>query len=193
MNGWVIERHPADLPPHRRLLRHGLLRERRVQARPVGGPRRHREGPLPEGSRRLGRGWISPADGMDREVLLRSDGTSLYITQDIGVGHPAVQGLALRPADLRGRLRAAPPLPGPLQGAGTSSAIRGPRSLHHLAYGMVNLPEGKMKSREGTVVDADDLLDELERLAAEEITDQGAGGGGRATSPAPRGTSPSGR
>src|SRR5208337_5352086 len=42
-------------------------------------------------------------------------------------------------------------------------------NLHHLAYGMVNLPEGKMKSREGTVVDADDLLDELEGLAAEEI------------------------
>ncbi|HVP19225.1 MAG TPA: arginine--tRNA ligase, partial [Spirochaetia bacterium] len=45
-------------------------------------------------------------------------------------------------------------------------------SLHHLAYGMVNLPEGKMKSREGTVVDADDLLDELERLAVEEIREK---------------------
>ena len=42
-------------------------------------------------------------------------------------------------------------------------------NLHHLAYGMVNLPEGKMKSREGTVVDADDLLDELEKLALDEI------------------------
>ncbi|TFG59556.1 MAG: arginine--tRNA ligase, partial [Spirochaetales bacterium] len=45
--------------------------------------------------------------------------------------------------------------------------------LRHLAYGMVNLPEGKMKSREGTVVDADDLLDELSVLAGEEIEAKG--------------------
>ena len=44
------------------------------------------------------------------------------------------------------------------------------QDLHHLAYGMVNLPEGKMKSREGTVVDADDLLKEVAALAAEEVT-----------------------
>jgi arginyl-tRNA synthetase len=47
--------------------------------------------------------------------------------------------------------------------------------LHHLAYGMVNLPDGKMKSREGTVVDADELMDELERLARAEIIEKSNG------------------
>ena len=41
--------------------------------------------------------------------------------------------------------------------------------MHHLAYGMVNLPEGKMKSREGTVVDADDLIEQLTSLAMQDI------------------------
>ena len=113
--------------------------------------------------------WVDLTDqGMDREVLLRSDGTSLYITQDIGV---AIQRSKDWPFD---RL---------IYVVGSEQrhhfhvlfktlAVLGyswSTSLHHLAYGMVNLPEGKMKSREGTVVDADDLLDELENLAAEEI------------------------
>jgi arginyl-tRNA synthetase len=114
--------------------------------------------------------WVDLTDqGMDREVLLRSDGTSLYITQDIGV---AIQRSKDWPFD---RL---------LYVVGSEQrhhfnvlfkvlAVLGytwSSNLHHLAYGMVNLPEGKMKSREGTVVDADDLLDELEKLAADEIT-----------------------
>jgi arginyl-tRNA synthetase len=114
--------------------------------------------------------WVDLTDqGMDREVLLRSDGTSLYITQDIGV---AIQRSKDWPFD---RL---------VYVVGSEQrhhfqvlfkvlAVLGypwSTDLHHLAYGMVNLPEGKMKSREGTVVDADDLLDELEKLAAEEIT-----------------------
>jgi arginyl-tRNA synthetase len=113
--------------------------------------------------------WVDLTDqGMDREVLLRSDGTSLYITQDIGV---AIQRMKDWPFD---RL---------IYVVGseqrhhfhvlfkTLGVLGYPWSgnLHHLAYGMVNLPEGKMKSREGTVVDADDLLDELEKLAEEEI------------------------
>jgi arginyl-tRNA synthetase len=113
--------------------------------------------------------WVDLTDrGMDREVLLRSDGTSLYITQDIGV---AIQ----RSKDL--------PFDRLIYVVGSEQrhhfqvlfqvldilGYRWAASLHHLAYGMVNLPEGKMKSREGTVVDADDLLDELEKLAAEEI------------------------
>jgi arginyl-tRNA synthetase len=114
--------------------------------------------------------WVDLTDqGMDREVLLRSDGTSLYITQDIGV---AIQRSKDWPFD---RL---------IYVVGSEQrhhfqvlfkvlAVLGypwAANLHHLAYGMVNLPEGKMKSREGTVVDADELLDELEKLAAEEIT-----------------------
>lgn len=113
--------------------------------------------------------WVDLTDqGMDREVLLRSDGTSLYITQDIGV---AIQRSKDWPFD---RL---------IYVVGSEQrhhfnvlfkvlAVLGypwAANLHHLAYGMVNLPEGKMKSREGTVVDADDMLDELEKLAAEEI------------------------
>ncbi len=113
--------------------------------------------------------WVDLTDqGMDREVLLRSDGTSLYLTQDIGV---AIQRSKDWPFD---RL---------IYVVGSEQrhhfqvlfkvlAVLGypwAADLHHLAYGMVNLPEGKMKSREGTVVDADDLLDELEKLAAEEI------------------------
>jgi len=113
--------------------------------------------------------WVDLTDrGGDREVLLRSDGTSLYITQDIGV---AIQRSKDWPFD---RL---------IYVVGSEQrhhfqvlfmvleilGYRWAGSLHHLAYGMVNLPEGKMKSREGTVVDADDLLDELEKLAGEEI------------------------
>jgi arginyl-tRNA synthetase len=113
--------------------------------------------------------WVDLTDqGMDREVLLRSDGTSLYITQDIGV---AIQRSKDWPFDrliyvvgseqrhhFHVLFKVLAKLGYPWAG-----------NLHHLAYGMVNLPEGKMKSREGTVVDADDLLDELEKLAVEEI------------------------
>jgi len=105
---------------------------------------------------------------MDREVLLRSDGTSLYITQDIGV---AIQRSQDWPFD-RLIYVVGSEQRHHFQVLFKTLAILGypwAGSLLHLAYGMVNLPEGKMKSREGTVVDADDLLDELERLAAEEI------------------------
>ncbi len=113
--------------------------------------------------------WVDLTDkGMDREVLLRSDGTSLYITQDVGV---AIQRSRDWPFDKLVYVVASEQrrhfhvLFKVLEILGYPWA----GSLHHLAYGMVNLPEGKMKSREGTVVDADDLLDELEALAAEEI------------------------
>ncbi len=113
--------------------------------------------------------WVDLTDkGMEREVLLRGDGTSLYITQDVGT---AIQRMKDWPFDTliyvvgseqRHHFHV---LFNVLSILGYEWASH----LHHLAYGMVNLPEGKMKSREGTVVDADDLLDELEGLAAEEI------------------------
>jgi arginyl-tRNA synthetase len=113
--------------------------------------------------------WVDLTDkGGEREVLLRGDGTSLYITQDIGT---AIQRSADWPFDMliyivgseqRHHFQV---LFKVLEILGCKWA----GNLHHLAYGMVNLPEGKMKSREGTVVDADDLLDELEKLAADEI------------------------
>jgi len=113
--------------------------------------------------------WVDLTDrGMEREVLLRSDGTSLYITQDIGVAiqrskdWPFDRLIYVVGSEQRHHFQV---LFQVLQILGYPWAA----NLHHLAYGMVNLPEGKMKSREGTVVDADDLLDELETLAAEEI------------------------
>jgi arginyl-tRNA synthetase len=106
--------------------------------------------------------------GMDREVLLRSDGTSIYLTQDIGTAiqrsrdWPFDRLIYVVGSEQRHHFKV---LFQVLSLLGYSWAA----NLHHLAYGMVNLPEGKMKSREGTVVDADDLLDELEAMAAEEI------------------------
>ncbi len=107
--------------------------------------------------------------GLPEKVLLRRDGTTLYITQDI---YLAVQkkkdfsfdsSLYVVGSEQNLYLKQ---LFAVLKKIGYGWAER----LTHLSYGMVNLPEGKMKSREGTVVDADDILDELERLAAEEIT-----------------------
>ncbi|HUI68866.1 MAG TPA: arginine--tRNA ligase [Spirochaetia bacterium] len=113
--------------------------------------------------------WVDLSDeGMEREVLLRSDGTSIYLTQDIGTAiqrsrdWPFDRMIYVVGSEQRHHFQV---LFRVLSRLGYQWAA----NLHHLAYGMVNLPEGKMKSREGTVVDADDLLDELERLAAEEI------------------------
>jgi arginyl-tRNA synthetase len=113
--------------------------------------------------------WVDLTDkGLDKEVLLRADGTSLYLTQDIGTAikrareWPFDRLIYVVASEQRYHFRV---LFEVLKLLGFPWA----GDLHHLSYGMVNLPEGKMKSREGTVVDADDLLDELEGLAAEEI------------------------
>jgi arginyl-tRNA synthetase len=103
------------------------------------------------------------------KVLLRSDGTSVYMTQDLGTAverheEHAARRLVYVVGDeqlyhfevlfgILGLLR---------------PALAAPGACHHLAYGMIRLPEGRMKSREGTVVDADDLMDEMHRLAREE-------------------------
>ncbi len=106
--------------------------------------------------------------GLDKEVLLRSDGTSIYMTQDIGNAvkrskdWPFNRMIYVVASEQRRHFQV---LFEVLRLLGFTWA----EDLHHLSYGMVNLPEGKMKSREGTVIDADDLLDELEKLAAEEI------------------------
>ena len=113
--------------------------------------------------------WVDlTAEGLDREVLLRSDGTSLYLTQDIGLAihrakdWPFDRLIYVVASEQRRHFQV-------LFHVLARLGFDRPERLHHLAYGMVHLPEGKMKSREGTVVDADDLLDELERMAAEEI------------------------
>lgn len=104
------------------------------------------------------------ADGLDHKLLLRSDGTSVYMTQDIGTAK-------LRYADF--------PIDKMIYVVGNEQnyhfqvlsllldrlGFKWGKDLVHFSYGMVELPEGKMKSREGTVVDADDLMDEMVNTA----------------------------
>jgi arginyl-tRNA synthetase len=106
--------------------------------------------------------WVDlTPDGLDQKVLLRSDGTSVYMTQDIGT------------AILR--FRDFPLIGGQVYTVGneqeyhfkvlflilTKLGFEWAKHCFHLSYGMVDLPTGKMKSREGTVVDADDLMQEM--------------------------------
>ncbi len=106
------------------------------------------------------------------KVFLRGDGTSVYITQDVGT---AVQRHVDFPFDqliyvvAHEQKRHFEILFYALKKLGYKWA----ESMYHLSYGMVNLTSGKMKSREGTVVDADQLLDDLEVLVTEEITLKG--------------------
>ncbi len=111
------------------------------------------------------------ADGLDHKVLLRADGTSVYMTQDVGTAHqrfteyPLEQLIYVVGNEQNYHFQA---LAIVLKKLGFEWANK----LKHLSYGMVELPEGKMKSREGTVVDADDLLDVMFKTAqnmAEEL------------------------
>lgn len=111
--------------------------------------------------------WIDlTEEGLDEKLLLRADGTAVYMTQDLGT---ALQ-----------RYRDNPQMSGMVYTVGNEQdyhfnvlflilkklGFSWAESLHHLSYGMVDLPEGKMKSREGTVVDADDLMIEMTSTAA---------------------------
>ncbi|MDD2297055.1 MAG: arginine--tRNA ligase [Sphaerochaetaceae bacterium] len=116
--------------------------------------------------------WIDLTPiNLDKKVLLRKDGTSLYITQDIGT---AISRHADWPFDSLIYVVASEQMYHfkvlfyILKQLGYSWAA----DLHHLSYGMVNLPDGKMKSREGTVVDADNLFDELTQMAMNEIKEK---------------------
>jgi arginyl-tRNA synthetase len=111
--------------------------------------------------------WADLRDkGLDEKVLLRSDGTSVYMTQDIGTAQVRQQEYSPdRMVYVVGNEQNYhfKVLSIVLDMLGFPWA----KSLHHLSYGMVELPEGKMKSREGTVVDADDLMDEMTDTARE--------------------------
>jgi arginyl-tRNA synthetase len=118
--------------------------------------------------------WIDlTADGLDEKLLLRSDGTTVYMTQDIGT---AVERYADYP-DLSGVIYTVgneqdyhfKVLFLILKKLGYSWAT----NCSHLSYGMVDLPSGKMKSREGTVVDADDLMADVIESAAEMTRERG--------------------
>ncbi|MEN8155989.1 MAG: arginine--tRNA ligase [Bacteroidota bacterium] len=104
------------------------------------------------------------AEGLDHKLLLRSDGTSVYMTQDVGTAHQRYEEyrfdshIYVVGNEQNYHFQV---LSIVLKKLGFPWAER----LYHLSYGMVELPEGKMKSREGTVVDADDLMDEMEATA----------------------------
>jgi len=111
--------------------------------------------------------------GMDQKILLRSDGTAVYMTQDIGT---AVM-----------RFEENPGLAAQIYTVGNEQdyhfkvlflclSLLGygwAKSCYHLSYGMVDLPSGKMKSREGTVVDADDLMEDMVQSAKQKTTELG--------------------
>ncbi len=118
--------------------------------------------------------WIDLTDeGLDRKIVLRSDGTAVYMTQDIGT---AIQ-----------RVKDFPDVGGMVYTVGNEQdyhfkvlfliikklGFDWSENLFHLSYGMVELPTGKMKSREGTVVDADDLMVEMTRTAQKLSEDLG--------------------
>jgi arginyl-tRNA synthetase len=118
--------------------------------------------------------WIDlTADGLDEKLLLRADGTSVYITQDIGTAverykdFPQVNGMIYtvgNEQDYHFKV-----LFLILKKMGYSWA----NECSHLSYGMVDLPSGKMKSREGTVVDADDIVNEMDTTAEQLTTELG--------------------
>src|SRR5690606_15641180 len=118
--------------------------------------------------------WVDlTADGLDQKLLLRSDGTSVYMTQDIGT------------AILR--FRDFPRISGQVYTVGNEQeyhfkvlflilqklGYEWAKRCYHLSYGMVDLPTGKMKSREGTVVDADDLMEEMVTEAEKQTREMG--------------------
>ena len=116
--------------------------------------------------------WIDlTADGLDEKLVLRADGTSVYITQDLGTAKMKYDDFEMDKSiyvvgneqDYHFKV-----LFLILQKLGKNWA----KGLYHLSYGMVDLPSGKMKSREGTVVDADDLMEEMvatAKLKTEEL------------------------
>ncbi len=117
--------------------------------------------------------WIDlTADGLDEKLVLRGDGTSVYITQDLGTAQLKYNDYQVDESiyvvgneqDYHFKV-----LFLILKKLGKSWA----EGLYHLSYGMVDLPSGKMKSREGTVVDADDLMDEMFATAKQRTEELG--------------------
>ena len=117
--------------------------------------------------------WIDlTPEGLDEKIVQRSDGTSVYITQDIGTADLKYQEFEMdkfvyvvgNEQDYHFKV-----LQLILKRLGKSYAD----GLYHLSYGMVDLPEGKMKSREGTVVDADELMDEVVSTAKKQTEELG--------------------
>ncbi len=117
--------------------------------------------------------WIDlTADGLDEKLVLRKDGTSVYITQDLGLAQEKYtdykydQSIYVIADEQNYHMKVLKLI---LQKLKKPYA----EGVHHLSYGMVELPGGRMKSREGTVVDADDLIDEMVSMAAKHTEESG--------------------
>ena len=117
--------------------------------------------------------WIDlTADGLDEKIVQRKDGTAVYITQDIGLAvnkyeeYKCDQSIYVIGDEQNYHMKVLKLI---CQKLGLPSAD----GIHHLSYGMVELPSGKMKSREGTVVDADDIIDEMISIAQHKTEELG--------------------
>ena len=117
--------------------------------------------------------WIDlTADGLDEKLVMRRDGTSVYITQDIGLAeqkfneYKPKESIYVIGDEQNYHLKV-------LKLIAEKLNLPGAEGLYHLSYGMVELPTGRMKSREGTVVDADDLLDEMVAIAGRHTEELG--------------------
>ena len=117
--------------------------------------------------------WIDlTADGLDEKIVRRKDGTSVYITQDIGLAEQkqkefnSAQSIYVVGDEQNYHFKVLKLI---CQKLGLPSAD----GIFHLSYGMVELPTGKMKSREGTVVDADDLVEEMINIARQKTEELG--------------------
>jgi arginyl-tRNA synthetase len=117
--------------------------------------------------------WIDlTADGLDEKIVQRKDGTAVYITQDIALVElkhkefGAEQSIYVVGNEQDYHFRV-------LKLIAQKLGIEGADGIHHLSYGMVELPSGRMKTREGTVVDADDIIDEMEAISAKHTLELG--------------------
>jgi arginyl-tRNA synthetase len=117
--------------------------------------------------------WIDlTADGLDEKLVMRKDGTSVYITQDIGLveqkfaEYKPNESIYIIGDEQNYHLKV-------LKLIAEKLKLPGAEGIYHLSYGMVELPTGRMKSREGTVVDADDMVDEMVAIAGRHTEELG--------------------
>ena len=117
--------------------------------------------------------WIDlTSDGLDEKLVMRRDGTSVYITQDIGLveqkykEYKPSESIYVVGDEQNYHFKV-------LKLIAEKMKIPGAEGIYHLSYGMVELPTGRMKSREGTVVDADDIVDEMVSIAGKHTEELG--------------------
>lgn len=117
--------------------------------------------------------WIDlTGDGLDEKIVRRSDGTAVYMTQDIGLAEIKQQEFAANKSiyvvgdEQNYHFKV-------LKLICEKLALPAAKGIFHLSYGMVELPTGRMKTREGTVVDADDICDEMEKVAQQKTEESG--------------------